>query len=282
MKIGYFTAGTIGGGHVVRGFAIARGLRRAGHSHQFRIFSPVAIPAAGTWAEQEVIRASSAELEGPTSARESMLAGAIFSYAPDLLIVDLFWAPLHHVLSELDCEAWLLLRKHPRWWFSGTPNRRFVSSQFTRIIAIEPFRSEHASEMIDPIVVCNPEECHDATSLRQRICAKDAKPLVIAVHGGRPEEMDRLVGKRDCYRWNLFDARAPFPAAEWLPGADSVLCGAGYNSLWEATWLAYAHRTTFVPFARSVDSQEWRLATCLGRRLTSNGADVLARWITQS
>jgi hypothetical protein len=281
MKIGYFTAGTVGGGHIVRGLAIARGLRRAGYSGRFRIFSPIAIRGAGTWAEQEVVRASSTELEDPTSAWESVLATAIYSYAPDLVIVDLFWAPLRHVLPELRCEAWLLLRKHPRWWFSGTPRRRFVSSQFARIIAIEPFRSEHASEMIDPIVVCNPEECHDATGLRQLICATDAEPLVIAICGGRPEEMARLVDGRDCYQWNLFDPNAPFPAAEWLPGADAVLCGAGYNSFWEAAWLGYARRAIFVPFARSVDSQEWRLATCLGRRVTSNGADVLAHWIMQ-
>ena len=40
MKIGFFTAGTIGAGHLLRGMALERGLRRAGFGGEFRMFGP--------------------------------------------------------------------------------------------------------------------------------------------------------------------------------------------------------------------------------------------------
>ena len=49
------------------------------------------------------------------------------------------------------------------------------------------------------------------------------------------------------------------------------------NSVWEARWLGYAERTTFVPFPRGNDDQAARIA---GRvPMTENGADVLAGWM---
>jgi hypothetical protein len=36
------------------------------------------------------------------------------------------------------------------------------------------------------------------------------------------------------------------------------------------------HKTRFVPFARRIDDQAWRLARCADAPLTENGADLLA------
>ena len=79
------------------------------------------------------------------------------------------------------------------------------------------------------------------------------------------------------FSWNR--STSVLPAAEWLGGADRVVCGGGYNAYWEARWLGYAERSTFVPFRRSIDDQASRLAMFRDHFPRENGADELARWI---
>ncbi len=71
----------------------------------------------------------------------------------------------------------------------------------------------------------------------------------------------------------------PFPAAEWLGGADRIVAGAGYNAFWEAHWLGYAERTEWIPFRRTIDDQALRVELSRGMTPRENGADTLARWI---
>ena len=92
-------------------------------------------------------------MRGPSSE----LSVALADYAPDLLIADMFWAPLRHILPLLNTEVWLLVRSCPDIWLRGTETTPFDSSQFTRIIGIEPLTHEEIREHIAPIVICNPD-----------------------------------------------------------------------------------------------------------------------------
>jgi len=280
MRIAFFTAGTVGLGHAVRGLAIARALRRRGCEASFRIFSPIPAPADHEWAEQELVRIVPAELDDPRCARETELARSLLAYKPDLLIVDLFWAPLRHIRPALSCEAWLLLRYVPLWWFAGSRHRSFVRAQFTRIFALEPLVRWPDAEPLDPVVISNPEECQPRGSLRERLGLAPDRRLVVAMQAGRPGEALRLGGGPDCVRWDSSLPSYPFPAAEWLGDADEILSGTGYNSFWEAVWLGYASRVRFVPFPRSIDDQRRRLNLGQPWRMSKNGADVLAACIT--
>jgi len=118
--------------------------------------------------------------------------------------------------------------------------------------------------------------------LRERLGVPREERLVAVVHAGIGGECERLLRLADmgtpCV-FNLFREDALFPIAEWLPGADVILAGAGYNTFWEAHWLGYAERTRFTAFQRAMDNQEWRLATCAGTVMHANGADTLARAI---
>lgn len=279
MRIAFFTAGTVGLGHVVRGLAIARALRRRGCQASFRIFSPVPAPAHQNWAELELVHVAGAELDEPRRALESGLFRSLAAYNPDLLLVDLFWAPLRHILPALHCEAWLLLRCVPLWWFSGSRRRPFARAQFARAFAMEPLVDWPGAEPLDPVVISNPEECQAAGALRDRLGLAPSRRLVVAIHAGRPGEILRLGGGPDCIRWNGSEPVFPFPAAEWLRDADEIFSGAGYNSYWEAVWLGYAGNVRFMPFPRPIDDQRRRTKLASGFRMTNNGADVLAAYI---
>jgi hypothetical protein len=282
VRIAYFTAGRTGAGHVVRGLAIERALTRAGFAGEYGMFGPwLPFPAVQRDNYHAVVIKPEEVLQ-PMRALVTDFALTLVKFAPDLLIVDMFWAPLRHILPLRGCECWLILRHCAPAWFIGPPQARFAAEQFDRIIAIEPLEHEVVRESIAPIVISNPDECRPRSALRERLGVPEGQRLVAVVHAGQAGECHRLAPPAEpdgAAIFNLFDTDALFPVAEWLPGADAVIAGAGYNTFWEAHWLGYAGRTSFTAFRRKMDDQEWRLDNCLGMPMHENGADVLARWI---
>jgi hypothetical protein len=303
MRVAYFTAGTVGAGHLMRGIAIGRGLRRAGFGGAYRMFGPrlpfpaarrAGLPAdpadaadaadagAGPDAYQEVEVESDAALRQPHLAQTSGLARALAAFAPDLLLVDLFWAPLRWVLPALSCPAWLLVRRCPAVWLQGPPGLPFQRGQYERLLAIEPLAQGDLDARLDPIVVANPDECRTPAELRELWHLPAGADLVAVAHAGEAGELAVLrqaAGVAAPLVFDLFDASAPFPAAPWLAAADRVVAGLGYNSYWEARWLGFATRTRFVAFRRSIDDQDGRLAAGAASVMRGNGADTLARLI---
>ena len=283
MRVAYFTAGTVGAGHLVRGLAIGRALRRCGFTGTYRIFGPSLPYPSATHDDFVPVPVVAEELRVPARAAGSEIAAALRAFQPELLIVDVFWAPLRHILPLDGCECWLLIRTCPRKWFEGPADMPFEPRQFRRFVAIEPFRHPAIRERIDPIVVCNPDECRPANALREHLGVPADNRLVVVTHAGRPgevEQLEREARNDSIVRLDLFAEGALFPLAEWLPGADRIYSAVGYNAFWEARWLGYAPRTTFFPVPRQIDDQAWRLNNCLGYPLQQNGADTIAAWIS--
>lgn len=281
MRIAYFTGGDVGAGHLMRGVAVGRALSRAGIDAEYRMFGPqLRFPVLPTL-DYEVVELVPNELRNAALAPVSALGRALTAYAPDLLICDLYWAPLRHLLLPPDCERWLLIRSCPPVWFTGPADARFNPRRFDRIIGIEPIDHDVLTEHIDPVVVCNPDECRPRGSLRSFFGVAPEDPLTVITHAGIPGEIDTLAdaASSSVIRCDLLGDAALFPLAEWLGDADEVIAGAGYNSFWEAHWLGWAPRTTFTPFPRKIDDQAWRIETCGSYPMRANGADTLAAWI---
>jgi hypothetical protein len=284
VKVAYCTAGTVGAGHAVRGMAIGRGLARAGFAGEYRMFGPaLPFPAVRRLPGYEVVPiASDQALHDRHLAPTTELAARLRRYDPDLLLVDMFWMPLRHVLPALRCECWLLVRICPPVWLTGPPAAPFQPEQYSRILGIEPSTHPRVDAVVDPIVVCNRDECRPPAALRELFRVPAGQPLRVALHAGERGEVEMLAragAGQPLTVLDLFDEQAPFPAAEWLGGADQIVSGAGYNAYWEARWLGYAERTIFVPFPRSIDDQSRRLEQFATHGMAANGADVLARWI---
>ena len=280
MRIAYVTAGTIGAGHIVRGLAIEEGLRRADIEADFQMFGPPVQFTSIPLEHHTEVPIKMEELADRESAFGSGLCRALDQFEPDLMLVDLFWAPLRYILPINGVDAWLLVRRCPRVWFKGPAAAPFDPTQYTRIIAIEPFEREEITYQIDPIVICNPDECHPRTTLKETLSISRKARLTVVMHAGVSGEWVELAkGTHSAMVFDLYDRNAFFPLAKWLGGADEIVSGAGYNSFWEAQWLGYADRVHFHPFDRPIDDQIWRVTRCKNATPQSNGADELARWI---
>ena len=274
----------------MRGIALGRALGRAGFAGEYRMFGPAppagvpdfaALPTAG-W-EELVIDAS--DLGSPEAARTTALARQLVAFAPDVLVVDMFCAPLRHILPIAGCEAWLLLRSMPDRWLDGPAGAKFDPMQFARIIAIEPIASGAVTHVVDPVVVANPDECRPRGALRSRLGIAAEQRLVAVTHAGLPGETKDLVpaarAGEAVVTFDLRDPGAIFPLAEWIGDADEVHGFAGYNAYWEARWLGHAARTSFRAVRRRNDDQVWRLAKCDRYVMRANGADTIAGWLVR-
>lgn len=287
MRIAYFTAGGTGAGHLTRGLAIGNALRRASVRCEYVVLSAT---TAFAQARAEGVRELSVvqdELEDEARAKESELARALDAFDPDLLLVDMYWAPLHHLLPRGRCEAWLLLRWVPPPWLRSTGRIDFDPRKYARTITIEPMARVDGAEAIEPIVVCNRDEMHAPEVLRARLSVADDARLILVLQAGRRGEAGSLamdVKRRDArdiiVTSDMYDPGALFPIAPYLAGADRIYGGVGYNLFWETRWLGLSARAELYPFDRTIDDQLRRLTGHHAHAMRENGADALVRIIT--
>ena len=128
------------------------------------------------------------------------------------------------------------------------------------------------------MVVVNPEERRPAGALREALGVPRDEPLHVVHQAGEPGEWSRLAATSSQRPLHVFapvtrygppvpadagihvhDGDAFFPLAAWLGDADVLHTGAGYNAYWEARWLGYDAKTTFMPFRRNIDDLELAL-----------------------
>lgn len=287
-RVAYVTGGSRGAGHLVRGLAIGRALERASSSAELTIFAPIEPPFPALREPLSrhgpvIAPVDPQEVLDPERAPASRLARELAELDPDLVVVDMFWAPMRYILPELDAEAWLLLRSCPPVWLRGNDRVRFDAAQFGRVVAIEPIEADAVTDRIDPVVICNPNEVRTREELCRRFSLPADRPVRVVSHAGLAGEIDGLTGQGDgeasMLYFDLYAEDALFPLAPWVAAADEIHCSAGYNSYWEAIWLGYAARTALTVFRRQIDDPLWRTQVGADYEMRENGADVLARWI---
>jgi hypothetical protein len=282
VRIAYFTAGSHGAGHLVRGVALERALQRRAAAFEYRLFSPPSAFARVAQGFHQPISVDAAELREPARARTSALARALAAFEPDLLIVDLFWVPLAFV--PVRCPTWLLLRSVPPWWLVGPKESRFDTARYERIFAIEPAPGLSAFEALPPVVVANPDEARSRDELCARLDADPSRPLHVTMRAGLSADAGPLAAVRahpeaQVRELDLALPDAPFPMAPWLTGLAPrarLVAAPGYNTFWEAQWLGFAQRVTWVPIARTLDDAAWRAHASPPPDWRENGADLLA------
>lgn len=287
MRVAYFTAGSAGAGHLVRGVALGRALARRGE-HDYRIFAPSSPfdRIAAPWLEAVTIEP--ALLRTSASASDSAIARVLAAFAPDVLVIDLFWVPL--VFVPLPCPAWLLLRSVPPAWLVGPAEARFDRARYERVLAIEPAPGLEAFELIDPIVVTQRSDVRSREALAALLGQPASEPLRVIARGGLEsdrEALEHAAHALDPGPWTTLDLSrpaAPFPAAEWLGAlraGDRLVACPGYNLYWEARVLGFATHTTWVPIARKHDDPAMRCALA-GPPPGADGADTLAERLVGS
>lgn len=283
-RIAFVTATVGGAGHLALGVAIGNGLARAGFRGDYRLFGPPIPYPIGPLAGYVPATVSPEERRAVSAAADSELARRLDEFDPDLVLVDKFWFPIQNVLFALPkLEAWLLCCLAPTTWFIGPASSRFVPARYRRRIATEPPNLHRLPEQVEPIVVCNPEECRPPSALRQHLGVAEGVHLTVVAQTGMLGEAEAL-GRRDGLTGevrvlSLHQPGGLFPLAPYLGGADRIVGGAGYALYWETRWLGLAERTLCVPQQRHlVDVQELRVEMS-PHVMRENGADTLARWM---
>lgn len=292
QRIAYFTAGSAGAGHLVRGVALGRALERAARAaHRegpsFRIFAPPSpfSRIARPWLE--TVELQPALLRVKETARGSAIARAIAAFDPHLLVIDLFWVPLFFV--PIACPTWLLLRSVPPAWLVGPKEARFDAARYERVLSIEPAPGLERFESIDPIVVTNASEVRTRAELAALLGQPTSSALRVVAQGGLASDrstLSRVAEGLDAGPWTNLDLAAedaPFPAAEWLgalTAEDRLVASPGYNLYWEARALGFDARTTWVPIPRKFDDPAMRAALS-SPSPRKNGADTLAHLWTR-
>lgn len=213
------------------------------------------------------------------------LARALADFDPDLFLVDHFWVGVHHLVPQLKCPSWLIVHTVPRVWFNGPPKMPFERTRYARVIGTEPMEHHRLDDMVSPVVIVNPDECHPPSALRALFDVPEDKRLVLLAHTGLKQgrevgelEADlRLAPDEVLVSMSMHRDKAIFPLAPYLPGADRIIGGGGYNFFWETQWLGLGARTRYQPFHRTPDNQRWRMRHLQGHTMLENGADQLAR-----
>lgn len=284
-RVAFYTSGFIGGGHLALAEAIQRGLTRSGSSLKLKVFYAELglTPPAGLSFELTTLSTLPEELRQAESAQASETARALRDFAPDVLLVDLAFRDLRHLLPLPNCEAWLLLRWIPRKLLYGPFNKTFDPSQYERVIGTEPGLPFEVPFQLEPLVVCNRDECMPEGSLLERLGVPAGKALSLIAHTGKESEVAGLEQlEREAFpqhfvaRATLHDEAALFPLAPWLPDADRIVGGAGYGLYWETRWLGLAARSELRPFSRGIDDQTPRMRHGQSYHMRENGADQLA------
>ena len=185
LKIAYFTAGSSGAGHWMRGLAI----RRPGTSRVPGRFSDVSAPPCGAAPPPgtAIERSGSPCRSCTTREGDGERQRQVVEFSPDLLLIDVFWSALRWVLPLPGCGAGLArphrpprLANSPGGWgpVRGGGSRTYLK--------IEPFpgpgQTEDEVEEIDPIVVCNPDECRPLGQVRERLLVPRHLPVNIIAH----------------------------------------------------------------------------------------------------
>src|SRR5207249_3524122 len=106
------------------------------------------------------------------------------------------------------------------WWFTEPGGLVIERERYARMIGIEPGAHPSLDEHVEPIVVCNRDECRPAGSLRARFELAAGEPAVVVMHAGKAGELEALRAvERANITVDLHASPELFPVAAWLPDA---------------------------------------------------------------
>lgn len=294
MRIAWLAPGlAAGGGHLSRLLATERAFRRAEVPAELRVWAGDVPAWTARWIPNlqpeslDALKAEDLRLEGHP------LLQALRAWSPDVLLVDLFWWPVQPLVEALDCPAWLLLRDVPRAWLRGPVSRPFNQDAWTRIVAIEPWRRQRPSQLVElpPMVTCTRDELLPPDALALHFGIPVDQPIVLLAQTGAPEERQQLKGLAEreaeslggvVIPLSMRDDRALVPLSPWLAGAKRIVGGVGYNLIWECAHLGLEDRARLVPFARNNDDQAWRMTLGPEPARGANGADRLVELLSEA
>ena len=285
MRVLYFTSGITGSGRIVKGLSIGTALERRGIHDKFTILSssPFAsiIDRLG-FNHVEIPLEDESELS-EKNYRKSALYEWISSLNPDILIVNLQWFSLHSFIEDLQCKKIFLSRQVDDRFFTiplADGRISFKKEDYDLVLATEPFSSKIPVQQINPMIIRNRDEILSRKDARKRLNLHGSKKVCLFAFNGKPGEFEDIKkrysylkdsGYTMVYTTNYHGGL--FPTVDYFNAFDLIICGAGYNSFWEAKY--FGKEAVFVPVQRRFEDQQRRINECSDYTFNENGADQL-------
>lgn len=287
LKIIYYTSGVTGSGRLVRGISIGNALKRKNIKAEYIIFSCSQLAHLADMFDISHVEFVPEDVSRftRTESKNTDIYKIIQSLNPDILIIDLVWFSVHHFLDEFKCKKILLCRQVDDNFFSlQLPDSGISLNQnsYDAVIAIEPFNSIIPMISINPIIIRNRSEIKSKNEARNILNIPDEKEkCCLLSFNGNPGDFEKVKnaysyleneGYRMIYSTNY--KNGIFPVVDYFNAFDLLICGAGYNSFWEAVY--FNKETIFIPTFARFESGERRIQECQEYYFDENGADQLA------
>ncbi len=214
---------------------------------------------------------------------DSVLYQTLTSIKPDLLLIDLLWFPLYYFINELPCKNIFLWQRMDERFFSiplPTGEISFNPNHYDLVLAIEPFKGSGPDRQVNPLIIRNRNEIHTRKQALKELSLDEYRQKCLLAYNGHPGDFER-VKKKYSYLESWYQmvfttnySGGIFPVVDYFNAFDLIICGASYNSFWEAIYFNKA--AIFVPTNTRFVDGERLIREYRDYRFDENGADQLA------
>ena len=291
MRTAFFTFGS-GAGNLMIGAALYNGLKRAGIRTEFTAITDCEFSKHFTSCLGPGFNVRNIRREPEKLFRDDLnteLFSVLEEISPDLILVYKVWLPIMPLIGEFKCPKILLLRQCPELWMHiRTGEHDFIhinTGDYDAALSIEPGFLPEGFSSVPPLVLKNRDELPSKAEAREALEIEEGKKCCIIAQNGRPGEFERILaessGTGDLSDYRMIytsnrdtKALSLFPLIDYLPAADFIIAGAGYNLFYESRYLNIPGR--FFSFKRDAENPQWRIDNNSGCTFTENGADTIA------
>lgn len=283
MRIVYYTSGISGAGRLIFGISIGNALIRRGVRCAYTMLhtSPFA-HLADDFHHIKIPLETETELS-PERYRASILFKTLKKLKPDVLLVNHQWFMTYHFINELSCKKIYLSDDANEEHFNikfNDHSMKFNSSQFDSVIAIEPFSCSIPMSRINPLIIRNHDEIFSREQSLQRIGLSGDKKIAFYGFSGHQGDFERHMEKYSFLKSDGYEVVMSslygenlFPAVDYYNAFDLVICGGGYNQVWETVY--FQKKAIFETTSLQFSDQADRIRASQNFSFTENGADQL-------
>lgn len=288
MRIVFYTSGITGSGRLVRGISIGTALTRNGIIANFTILSssPFGRLADDLNISHIEIPSESEEQLSKDKFQESILYKALLALKPDILLIDLLWFPLYNLIDEVPGKKIFLWQRMTENYFSmDLPSGKIIYNpkQFDLVLAMEPFLGVGPDRQINPLILRNRNEILSRKAAGQELSLSRKKNCLLA-YNGHPGDFERVEREYSYLEKEGYNIVATtnykggiFPVIDYFNAFDLIVCGASYNSFWEAIY--FNKKAIFVPTKTRFVDGERLIRQFSNYTFKENGADQLVKII---
>src|SRR3990172_2090390 len=282
LRVVYFRSALTGVGRLVHGLAIGNALLRKGIQCKYTILHSSTLGHLADDFHQIRVHIENEKDLSLKNYQKTILFKTLKRLSPDILLVNHQWFMLHHFINELKCKKLYLSDQAYDSHFRiplAEGEMVFDSGQYDRVIAIEPFDSAVPMEQINPLIIRNRDEILSKNDALKRLGLDGSKKIALYSFSLSPETYEKFLGKY-AYLDNEYEVirtstfgRNLFPAVDYFNAFDLIVCGAGYNQVWEAVY--FQKKTIFEPLQVNFSDQSVRIKTSKIFHFDINGAEQL-------